>query len=67
MADAVKRHAVKLELVVVDPSGNETLGASLRFGQVRTEHLGIYEAVIDKHINNAKAELAQLEKAGKFH
>ena len=66
MADVVKRHKVRLELVVTDASGEETLGANLRFGQVKTEHLGIYEAVIDKHINAAKMELAQLEKAGKF-
>jgi hypothetical protein len=63
---AGKRHKVLLELVVTDSEGNETLGGNLRFGQVKQEHLSIYESVIDKHIDNAKAELAQMEAEGKF-
>jgi hypothetical protein len=61
-----KRHVVKLEYSVIDQNNVETLGANIRIGHVKTEHLPIYNEVIDRKINEAKAELAKKEAEGAF-
>ena len=65
MADG-KRHKIKVDYSVTNPEGVETIGAALRIGEVKEDHLLIYEAVVKKHMDAAQAELMNLQKAGKF-
>ena len=66
---AGKRHRIVLDYSVVDiESGEkvETLGGNLRIGMVKQEHLPLYNEVVDRKVNEIKAELAQMEADGKF-